>query len=77
MDGSVKEFGVPDYSSIFFYFIFLMKRKLTPPPLRSSSKLGVPDYSSSESLRAQCREDVVGRRKSGPTVYRATSGRLA
>ena len=33
VDGSVKEFGVPDYSSIFFYFIFLMKRKLTPPPL--------------------------------------------
>ena len=43
-----------------------MKRKLTPPPLRPSSKLGVPDYSSSESLRAQCGEDVVGRRKSGP-----------
>ena len=77
MDGSVKEFGVPDYSSFFFFFFFLMKRKLTPPPLRPSSKLGVPDYSSSESLRAQCGEDVVGRRKSGPTVYRATSGRLA
>ena len=45
-----------------------MKRKLSPPPLRPSSKLGVPDYSSSESLRAQCGEDVVGRRKSGPTV---------
>ena len=28
-------------------------------------------------LRAQCGENVVGRRKSGPTVYRATSGRLA
>ena len=45
-----------------------MKRKLPPPPLRPSSKLGVPDYSSSESLRAQCGEDVLGRRKSGPTV---------
>ena len=75
MNGSVKELGVPDYSSSFFFF--LMKRKLSPPPLRPSSKLGVPDYSSSESLRAQCGEDVVGRRKSGPTVYRATSGRLA
>ena len=53
-----------------------MKRKLSPPPLRPSSKLGVPDCSSSESLRAQCGEDVVGRRKSGPTVYRATSGRF-
>ena len=55
-----------------------MKRKLSPPPpLRPSSKLGVPDYSSSESLRAQGGEDVVGRRKSGPTVYRVISGRLA
>ena len=33
--------------------------------------------SCSETLRAQCEEDGVGRRKSGPTVYRATSGRLA
>ena len=40
-----------------------MKRKLSPPPLRPSSKLGVPDYSSSESLRAQCGEDVVGRER--------------
>ena len=60
-----------------FFFFFFMKRKLSPPPLRPSSKLGVLDYSSSESLRAQCGEDVVGRRKSGPTVCRATSGRLA
>ena len=30
-----------------------------------------------ETLRAQCGEDGVGRRKSGPTVYRAISGRLA
>ena len=30
-----------------------------------------------ETLRARCGEDGVGRRKSGPTVYRATSGRLA
>ena len=28
--------GVPDYSSSFFF----MKRKLSPPPLRPSSKLG-------------------------------------
>ena len=69
---------VPDYSSSsFFVFFPKMKRKLSPPSLRPSSKLGVPDYSSSESLRAQCGEDVVGRRNSGPTVYRATSGRLA
>ena len=54
-----------------------MKRKLSSPHLKPTSKLGVPDYSSSESLRAQCGEDGVGRRKSGPTVYRATSGRLA
>ena len=67
---------VPDYSSSFFFFQ-KMKRKLSPAPLRPSSKLGVLDYSSSESLRAQCGEDVVGRRKSGPTVCRATSGRLA
>ena len=53
-----------------------MKRKLSPPHLRPSTKLGVLDYSSSESLRAQCGEDGVGRRKSGPTVYRATSGRF-
>ena len=77
MNGSVKEFGVPDYSSSFFCCCFIMKSKLSPPPLRPSSKLGVPDYSSSESLRAQCGEDVVGRRNSGQTVYRATSGRLA
>ena len=77
MDGSVKEVGVPDYSSIFFFFFFFNEEEANTPPLRPSSKLGVPDYSSSESLRAQCGEDVVGRRKSGPTVYRATSGRLA
>ena len=29
------------------------------------------------ALRVQCGEDGVGRRKSGPTAYRATSGRLA
>ena len=69
--------GVPEYSSSFFFFFQKMKRKLFPPRLRPSSKFGVPDYSSSESLRAQCGEDGVGRRKSGPTVYRATSGRLA
>ena len=68
---------VPDYRSSFYLFFKKMKRKLSPPPLRPSSKLGVPDYSSSESLRAQCGEDGVGRRKSGPTVYRVTSGRLA
>ena len=28
-------------------------------------------------LRVQCGEDGVGRRKSGTTAYRATSGRLA
>ena len=33
--------------------------------------------SCSETLKAQCGEDRVGRRKSGPTAYRATSGRLA
>ena len=77
MDGSVKEFGVPDYSSSFFFFFFFNEEEANPPPLRPSSKLGVPDYSSIESLRAQCGEDVVGRRKSGPTVYRAASGRLA
>ena len=72
-----KLIGVPDYSSSFFFFSKKMKRKLSPPHFRPSSKLGVPDYSSSESLRAQCGEDGVGRRKSGPTVYGATSGRLA
>ena len=72
-----KLIGGPDYSSSFFFFFQKMKRKLSPPYLRPSSKLGVPDYSSSESLRAQCGEDGVGMRKSGPTVYRATSGRLA
>ena len=72
-----KLIGVPDYSSSSFFFFSKMKRKLSPPPLRPSSKLGVPDYSRSESLRAQGGEDGVGRRKSGPTVYRATSGRLA
>ena len=30
-----------------------------------------------ETLRVQCGEDGVGRRKSGPLAYRATSGRLA
>ena len=33
--------------------------------------------SCSETLRVQCGEDGVGRRKSGPIAYRATSGRLA
>ena len=60
MNGSVKEFGVPDYSSSFFLFLFFFnEEEAIPPPLRPSSKLGVPDYSSSESLRAQCGEDVV------------------
>ena len=67
--------GLQQY--FFFFFFLLNEEEAIPPPLRPSSKLGVPDYSSSESLRAQCGEDVVGRRKSGPTVYRATSGRLA
>ena len=61
----------------FLFIYFFNEEEAIPPLLRPSSKLGVPDYSSSESLRAQCGEDVVGRRKSGPTVYRATSGRLA
>ena len=36
-----------------FLFLFFqkMKRKLSPPHLRPSSKLGVPDYSSRESAR--------------------------
>ena len=72
-----KLIGVPDYRSSFYFYFQKMKRTLSPPPLRPSSKLGVPDYSSSESLRVQCGEDRVGRKKSGPTVYRATSGRLA
>ena len=72
-----KLIGVPDYSSSFFFIFSKNEEKLSPPHLRPSSKLGVPDYSSCESLRAQCGEDGVGRRKSGPTVYRATSGRLA
>ena len=57
-----KLIGVPDYSSSFcFCFLFLNEEEAIPPPLRPSSKLGVPDYSSSESLRAQCGEDGVGR----------------
>ena len=35
---------------------------------------GCQSESCSETLRAQCGEDGVGRRKSGSTVYRATSG---
>ena len=34
------------------------------------------NQSCSETLRAQCGENRVGRRKSGPTVYRATSDSL-
>ena len=34
----------------YIYFFFQkMKRKLSPPHLRPSSKLGVPDYSSREA----------------------------
>ena len=36
---------VSDYSSSLVFFQ-KMKRKLSPPHLRPSSKLGVPDYSS-------------------------------
>ena len=72
-----KFIGVPDYSSSSFFFFSKNEEEAIPPPLRPSSKLGVLDYSRSESLRAQGGEDGVGRRRSGPTVYRATSGRLA
>ena len=49
-----------------------------PVQLTTTSRIGKPYPADPYSvLRAQCGEDGVGRRKNGPTVYRATSGRLA